>query len=373
MSNKLFKKIFPLLFIVVFIAIFSYFNGEDFFKHQEKKQEIQEQKIATQWKLEDFSLEKIRELDDTEFFYTPSKPLLDTIVKKINKAEKRVYIEVYMLTERRIKESLVKAHKRWIDVKVVLEHSPYLAVMLNQKHFKELQEKGINIVWSNAQNYALNHSKIMLIDDELVLSSGNFTYSTFAHNRDLFVITKDKKIVNIFTEIFDKDFVWEEFQIYDDNIVLSPYSSRAKFRAMFEWAEKSIQMYAQYLKDEKLFKFLQKKAKQGVQVEIILSKNWYKQYLEENVGNKYFHSKQMWKSKIDSKPVGDADLHPLQVNAINNKAKMHSKAILIDNKYLFIGSINFSTSSMDSNREMWLLLTNSRIIEKFLEVFEKDM
>lgn len=349
------KKIFPLLFIVVFIAVFSYFNGEDFFRHSEKIEKIQEQKIITRWKLENFSLEKIRELENTEFFYTPYKPLLNTIVEKINASEKRVYVEVYMLTERRIKESLVKAHKRWVDVKVVLEHSPYLAVMLNQKHFKELQEKGINIVWSNAKNYALNHSKIMLIDDELVLSSGNFTYSTFAHNRDLFVITKDKNIVNIFTEIFNKDFEWEEFQIYDDNIILSPYSSRTKFTKMIEQAGNSVQIYAQYLKDKKLFEIIKKKAESWIKVEIILSKNWYKQYSEEK-----------------NIPLSFKIRENLSISAINNKAKMHSKAILIDNKYLFIGSINFSTSSIDSNREMWLLLVNEDIIQKFLEVFKKD-
>jgi len=191
-----------------------------------------------------------------------------------------------------------------------------------------------------------------LIDDELVLSSGNFTYSTFAHNRDLFVITKDTKIVNIFTKIFNKDFIWEEFQIYDDNIILSPYSSRAKFTTMIQWAKSDIKIYAQYLKDKQLFKIIQQKATEGVKVEIILSKNGYKQYLEAKVGS--------------------AGLQTLQVSAINNKAKMHSKAILIDKKYLFVGSINFSTSSMDSNREMWLLLRNQEIIQKFLEVFEKD-
>ena len=106
------KKIFPLLFVVVFIVIFSYFNGEDFFRHSEKVKNIQEQKIITQGKLENFSLEKIRELEHTEFFYTPYKPLLSSIVEKINASKKRVYVEVYMLTERRIKESLVKAHKR---------------------------------------------------------------------------------------------------------------------------------------------------------------------------------------------------------------------------------------------------------------------
>jgi cardiolipin synthase len=31
---------------------------------------------------------------------------------------------------------------------------------------------------------------------------------------------------------------------------------------------------------------------------------------------------------------------------------MHSKAILVDEKYLFIGSVNFSEASFDKNREV---------------------
>jgi phosphatidylserine/phosphatidylglycerophosphate/cardiolipin synthase-like enzyme len=51
---------------------------------------------------------------------------------------------------------------------------------------------------------------------------------------------------------------------------------------------------------------------------------------------------------------------------------MHSKAILIDKKYLFLGSINFSNYSLDSNREVGILLINKKNIEKFLEIFNKD-
>jgi phosphatidylserine/phosphatidylglycerophosphate/cardiolipin synthase-like enzyme len=54
----------------------------------------------------------------------------------------------------------------------------------------------------------LNHSKIILIDDEeLILSTGNFTASNFKYNRDLFIFSSDKNIVSAFLEIFNKDFI----------------------------------------------------------------------------------------------------------------------------------------------------------------------
>jgi phosphatidylserine/phosphatidylglycerophosphate/cardiolipin synthase-like enzyme len=51
---------------------------------------------------------------------------------------------------------------------------------------------------------------------------------------------------------------------------------------------------------------------------------------------------------------------------------MHSKAVLVDNKYLFIWSENFSSPSLDENREMWILLKNNEIIEKFNILFKND-
>jgi phosphatidylserine/phosphatidylglycerophosphate/cardiolipin synthase-like enzyme len=54
------------------------------------------------------------------------------------------------------------------------------------------------------------------------------------------------------------------------------------------------------------------------------------------------------------------------------KDNIHAKAFLIDEKILFIGSINFNINSITKNREMWILLKNPEIIKKFLEIFDRD-
>jgi len=54
-------------------------------------------------------LDKIREIKETEFSYSPSKELLENIVSKMNNSKKRIYLEVYMLTENKLKDALKKA------------------------------------------------------------------------------------------------------------------------------------------------------------------------------------------------------------------------------------------------------------------------
>ena len=341
------QKIATFLFIVIFLGVFSFFYWEDFFKHlQQKEKQLKQEKIISS-RLEDFWIEKIRNLENTEFFVS-NKNILGKIVHKINKAKKSVYIEVYMLTERKIKLALFNAKKRWVDVKIILEHSPYLAKSINEKYFWEYKNAWLNIVWSNPKNYVLNHSKIILIDEkELILSTWNFTSSNFRKNRDLFIFSEDKNIVYSFLEIFNSDFLWKKITKYDDSLVISPNYSRIKIEKLLRFARKNIKIYIPYLKDKEILKILKQKQKKWLKIEIIMSNFWYEDFVK-NYG------------KI------------LKISKLNKNLNMHSKAVLVDNKYLFIWSENFSSPSFDENREMWILLKNSEIIKRFNNVFNSD-
>jgi hypothetical protein len=52
-----------------------------------------------------------------------------------------------------------------------LEKNPYKATNINNKHFNLLNKNGVDIVWSNSDNFSLNHSKFFIIDDEVILST----------------------------------------------------------------------------------------------------------------------------------------------------------------------------------------------------------
>ena len=50
----------------------------------------------------------------------------------------------------------------------------------------------------------------------------------------------------------------------------------------------------------------------------------------------------------------------------------HAKVLLIDDKYLIVTSINFSSNSMNRNREIWTISMDKNAIDKFKKVFEED-
>jgi phosphatidylserine/phosphatidylglycerophosphate/cardiolipin synthase-like enzyme len=62
--------------------------------------------------LGDFSLENIKEIEDIEIYDTPNKQLLNDIVQQIDSAKEKIYLEVYIFTEKRIREALKRAQTR---------------------------------------------------------------------------------------------------------------------------------------------------------------------------------------------------------------------------------------------------------------------
>ncbi len=346
---KINSKIISTIFVIIFIIIFSYYNFDEYKTFHQNKINIEKNKLEHSEKIERFEVKNIKELNDIDFYYTPNKEFLTQIVELIENAKEEIFLEIYMLTEKRISEALIKMHKKGINVQVILEKSPYKAFNINNKSFESLSKAWINIVWSNKNNYSLNHSKVLLIDDISIISTGNFTYSTFTKNRDFFIITSDKNINTKLKENFYYDYKWEKINIYDNNLIFSPNDSRIQFEKLFNEANNNIKMYFQYLLDDILVeKLIKLKNDKNIEITIILPET-----AKEDINTK----------KIEKNWIKTAFM---------KKITMHAKAILIDDKYLFIWSINFSQYSIDKNREVWILIKNSEIITDFLKIFSKD-
>lgn len=346
---KNYKKIFSTLFFIIFILVFSFYNFDEYRSFHQNKINIEKDKVIFEEKSKNFEVENIKELPDAKFYYTPNKELLTQIIDLINNSKKEIYLETYMLTEKRVQEALIKAHKRNILIKIILEKSPYMAYNINNKAYESMEKNWIDINWSNKDNYSLNHSKILVIDDLSIISSGNYTYSTFTQNRDFFIFTHDKNINSALKQNFKNDFFWIKTDIYDDNLIFSPKTSRTKFEKLFNKAENNIKMYFQYLLDDALVeKLIKLKKDKNIDISVVLPDTAIKDENTKKLENNWI------KIIFIKKPT------------------IHAKAILIDEKYLYIWSINFSEYSIDKNREIWILLKEKDIIKDFLSIFNSD-
>lgn len=344
------KKYISFIFIFLFFLIFSMFFWEDYFKFHEKTISITNSDNNSKNLISNFDLSKIQEIENVEIYYTPYKELKDKIIDKINNAKNNVYIEVYIFTQKDIRQSLINAKKRWLDVKVILEKNPYNAYNINNTTYNLLKENWIDVVWSNAINYSLNHTKFFVIDDEVIISTWNISQSSFYYNRDFYIFIDDENILNSITAIFNWDYLWQALNIYNDNLLLSPFYSRDKFETLFDSSKESIKMYFQYFKDDELLQRLIDRSKQWIKIQAVLPDS----ALDSNKDELDKLEENWIEIKIIKKPV------------------VHSKIIIIDDKYLFVWSINFSSYSLDKNREVWIIVKNKSIIDKVNSIFYED-
>jgi len=338
------------IIILLFFIIFSYFYMGEYLDYHKNNNNLNKKEIVIWKKISDFSLKNINKIQEISIFVTPDEKVIEKLIWKIDNAKKRIYIEIYMFTNKKIISSIIKAKERQVDIKIIMEKNPYKIPKINDKTYKKLIKKSIDVVWSKPSNYSLNHTKMILIDDEIILSTWNLTYSTFKYNKDLFLFMKDKLLLEKLEKIFSYDYNWIKSSQYLNNLVLSPDYSRKKLEKLINSSKNEIKMYFPYIKDVELEKLIIKKAKEKVNIEIIVWKDFF--YKENNEINELEKS---W----------------IKISYLK-KYKLHAKSILVDNKYLFVWSINFSLYSLDKNREIWVIVKDNKIINKFLQIFKDN-
>lgn len=51
----------------------------------------------------------------------PDRKILDRLITKIDHAEKRIWVETYIWTEKTLRDAVLRAHDRGVDIRVLLE------------------------------------------------------------------------------------------------------------------------------------------------------------------------------------------------------------------------------------------------------------
>jgi len=278
---------------------------------------------------------------------TGHEPILDAI----NSAQKEILVEVYLLSDKQIINALEHAESRGVDVKVMMEEHPVGSSSLNKKTQQELSTDGITTEWSDP-SFTLTHEKSITIDDsETFILSQNLTASAFSKNREYDVLDTNPTDVTEVRSIFIDDWERESFSPpTDTNLIESPDNSRAALTTLVNNATTSIDAETEDIDDNQLIQDLSEKAK-TIPVRLIVPT------LSQ------LSSNQTALQKLTTAGV--------QVRTISSPY-MHAKMILADDDKAYIGSINFSTQSMDDNRELGIILTQQNDLQILQDTFETD-
>jgi phosphatidylserine/phosphatidylglycerophosphate/cardiolipin synthase-like enzyme len=133
-----------------------------------------------------------------EIYFAPKDDPVTRITQLINTSKQYVYMPTFLITHRKIADSLIAAKKRGVDVRVIID-----ANGANTSHSKHqlLRESGIIL---KTENYAGKlHAKSIIIDDEYIITgSMNFSYSGAEKNDENVLIINNKVLAKGFKDFF---------------------------------------------------------------------------------------------------------------------------------------------------------------------------
>lgn len=143
-----------------------------------------------------------------EVFFSPKGGCSDAITGEITMAKSLVLVQAYSLTSDRILKALVDAHKRGVDVKVILDKSRKSG-KYSEADFMVNHNLDVRI----DSYHAIAHDKIMVMDGCIVIS-GSFNFSKKAEesNAENVLIIRDEKLAGKYADNWRVH--WEHSQPY---------------------------------------------------------------------------------------------------------------------------------------------------------------
>lgn len=116
-----------------------------------------------------------------EVGFSPKRNALEVVMSFILNAKSELLVASYSFTSKEIAFALVEAHKRGIDVQIVVDHHQNSDEQGGYKAVDFLHSQGIPVFRN--ENYAAMHHKFMVADGEHV-QLGSFNYTSSANLRN---------------------------------------------------------------------------------------------------------------------------------------------------------------------------------------------
>jgi phosphatidylserine/phosphatidylglycerophosphate/cardiolipin synthase-like enzyme len=126
------------------------------------------------------------------------------LINIIRSADKYVYFAIYTFTRQDVKDALLGAKYRGLEVRGIMDKEQNAKIDLQEKIFKELREAGIPVYQQD--HSAIMHIKTVVTEKAYASGSYNWTASATDSNDEIMEIGTEETIRKQYEDILEKLF-----------------------------------------------------------------------------------------------------------------------------------------------------------------------
>lgn len=265
---------------------------------------------------------------------------------------------MYELSDPVAVDALRAAAQRGVAVRVVLDANRERAA--NSRAFEQLKAGGVRVVWA-ASRYAATHEKAVVVDHSVAaVMTLNLVARYYASTRDFGVIDRIPADVAVIDKVFDADFRHATVHVTGhatggDDLVWSPGASAAPILQLVKGASASLLVENEEMASPAVTAALIAAARRGVRVTVVMTDD------------------ARWHAAFAKLAAAHVEVRTLPANAA---LYIHAKAIVADasstHARAFVGSENFSTASLQHNRELGVITSDRTVVTRIAATVAAD-
>jgi cardiolipin synthase A/B len=279
------------------------------------------------------------------------------VVELIDTAQGELRLKQFKLQSQDILDALLRAHRRGVLVRVMLNPHTSGGDRWNDATYAQLQDWGIAAAWTS-EAFPVTHEKSLVIDQEAALiASFNLSDKYFTQTRDYGVVSRAPAVVAQVIAGFEADWRREEF--HPDlavGLVWSNRHSRGQLARIVDMARSSLWIQHPKFVDAVILERIIAARERGVKVRFLC-------------GGK--HGISDWDIYDTFSSLRIMERFGVKVRR-QKHLKLHAKLVLVDDHYAQTGSMNIDRSAFDLRRELGIESDAPEVVKRLRRTFEAD-
>src|SRR5580658_7398089 len=261
------------------------------------------------------------------------------LIKAIKDAKNSVEIVIFRFNRSEIEKALAAAVTRGIHVHALIASTNRGGVQNLRDLEMRLLSAGVTVSRTD-DDLVRYHGKLMIIDRRvLFLLAFNFTWLDMERSRSFGIVTTNKKHVEQAARLFEADTKRQPYTGASGTFVVSPVNARKQLTAFIKAAKKELMIYDPEVSDPDIVRVLEARVRAGVVVRII------------------------GKLKTTS-----SLLPPARTLSM----RLHTRSIVRDGSWAFVGSQSLRSLELDARREVGIIFRDAAAVAPIVKTFEED-